>query len=220
MRQRDRDRHDGYAETGTGATDLSMRLSGARSPRSSSASGPDIPAPAGIFRFGTWCPSRCDSGREPHHRPDMSWIPRGYRHGRVPAARLPWPRADRSGPVLRPEQGPVRELRLPAFSRPTISTSTSIPSERRPPTLAAGWRSVVPAASQCSHHELPGRQPLILYATPAQFRQTNVVEGTRRRHGRRHRSAAPADRAAHRRDARPTSITSSATSSPTPSSTT
>ena len=66
--------------------------------------------------------------------------------------------------------------------------------------------------SSVLHHELAGRQPLILYATQAQFEQTNVVEGIGEGTGRRDRGAPPPDRAAHRRHARATWTTSSATS--------
>ncbi len=52
------------------------------------------------------------------------------------------------------------------------------PAERRPAEeaarLAERWYTRL---SRFFDHELRGRQPLILYASPAAFRQTNVVEG-------------------------------------------
>ena len=97
-------------------------------------------------------------------------------HRLPPPRRLIERRAGRPRPVFRPEQGAVRVFDFKVLKSEHFDIYF-YPDEREAANAAARmgerWYPALPLFG----HQLKGRQPLILYASSAQFRQTNAIQG-------------------------------------------
>ena len=85
--------------------------------------------------------------------------------------------------VFRPEPGPVRPVQVEGASRPSTSSSTTIPEERDAAMDAARMAERAYARlSRLLNHQFREKKPLILFSSRGDFGQNNVTgdlgEGT------------------------------------------